>query len=406
MGPYVFPNKECPACGKALFQRKDVRCDAILIGSESISDIDSMLKICNRCRTNVRHNMMFLRSEKINTMTYNEMASSGVLFVNSKTACAMDYLHLAYLRLLRRRLAPGQEANVLELYHQGDSRLLHKQNTRDYLLHALEAFALAKRTPDEVVQFNLAYPAKHLGGLHKDFLFPPPRPVKALAFDGHFGIHRALVPGVDPKRTIMKAGSPRKFLKEHERSCSCRRKDCKRLALPQRTGGWQFVLDPDSRRILGDTEHLVNENMDDKVKVLTNVMKMNNVDVDLFIHDDVCHFESYIKKRRYSQFDSVKYYIVDVFHAPNHLCSKRKWTPPEKTRCKLVRTNIAESFNAWIRSLNFFVNGLRPHSHRFWIREACDFYNANLKDVPIRIARRTSVPSRSAKVAKRPSAGT
>ena len=139
--------------------------------------------------------------EKINTMTYNEMASSGVLFVNSKTACAMDYLHLAYLRLLRGRLAPGQEANVLELYHQGDSRLLHKQNTRDYLLHALEAFALAQRTPDEVVQFNLAYPAKHLGGLHKDFLFAPPRPVKALAFDGHCGIHRALVPGVDPKRT-------------------------------------------------------------------------------------------------------------------------------------------------------------------------------------------------------------
>ena len=137
--------------------------------------------------------------------------------------------------------------------------------------------------------------------------------------------------------------------------------------------------------------------------VLTNVMKMNNVDVDLFIHDDVCHFESYIKKRRYSQFDSVKYYIVDVFHAPNHLCSKRKWTPREKKRCKLVRTNIAESFNAWIRSLNFFVNGLRPHSHRFWIREACDFYSANLKDVPIRISRRTSVLSRSAKVAKRPS---
>ena len=149
MGPYVFPNKECPACGKALFQRKDVRCDSILIGSESISDIDSILKICNRCRTNVRHNIMFLRGEKINTMTYNEMAGSGVLFVNSKTAFAMEYLHLTYLRLLRGRLAPGQEASVLELYHEGDSRLLHKQNTRDYLLHALEALHWQGELPTE-----------------------------------------------------------------------------------------------------------------------------------------------------------------------------------------------------------------------------------------------------------------
>ena len=45
----------------------------------------------------------------------------------------------------------------------------------------------------------------------------------------------------------------------------------------------------------------------------------------------------------------------------------------------------------WIRSLNFCVSGLRPHSHRLWVREACDFYNANLKDVPIRISRRKSV---------------
>ena len=146
--------------------------------------------------------------------------------------------------------------------------------------------------------------------------------------------------------------------------------------------------------------------MDDKVKVLTNVMKMNHVDVDLFIHDDVCHFECYIKMRRYLQFDSMKCYIVDVCHAPNHLCSNGRWTPREKKRCKLVRANIAESFNAWIRSLSFFVNGLRLHSHRFWIREVCDFYHANLKglkDGPIRVSHRTGVLGRSAKVAKRPS---
>ena len=225
MGPYVFPDKECPACGKALLQRKDVQCDAILIGSESITDSDSILQMCNRCRTNVRHNIMFLRGEKISTMTYNEMASSGALFVNSLTAFAMDYLHLTYRRLFRARLASGQKASVLELYHESDGRLLHKQSTRDYLLHVLEAFALARRTPDEVVQFNLAEPSKHLGGLTKTSYSHLRDHSKALGFDGHFGIHRALVAGVDPKRTIVMAGNPRKSLKEHERSCSCRRKE-------------------------------------------------------------------------------------------------------------------------------------------------------------------------------------
>ncbi|CAE7244131.1 comta [Symbiodinium sp. CCMP2592] len=91
---------------------QDVHCDAILIGSESITDIDSILKICNRCRTNVRHNMMFLRGEEINTMTYNEMASSGVLFVISRTAFAMDYLLMTFRHTARN---PGDPILVRKI---------------------------------------------------------------------------------------------------------------------------------------------------------------------------------------------------------------------------------------------------------------------------------------------------
>jgi len=33
----------------------------------------------------------------------------------------------------------------------------------------------------------------------------------------------------------------------------------------------------------------------------------------------------------------------------------------------------SEILNSWLRPLNFFLNGLRPHSHKFWVLEACKF---------------------------------
>ena len=53
----------------------------------------------------------------------------------------------------------------------------------------------------------------------------------------------------------------------------------------------------------------------------------------------------------------------------------------EQRRAKDVRTNMSESLNAWVRPLNFFLNGLRPASHRFWVEEMLAFYNDNLEDI-------------------------
>ena len=199
-------------------------------------------------------------------MSFEDMEQSGVLFVNYYTAFSMPYLHLTYLRLLRAKNAPGQEAAVLEIFHADNDLMFNRRATmRDYLLRALEAWALARKTPSEVIPFNLDYPAKHAVRLRELMLFPPTHNVGAIAFDGHFGLHRPLVPGCDPERVVPKAGHPRKRVHEDERSCSCKRKDTKRLALPQRTGGWQFALDPDSRRVLGAIEHVANENHDDKM---------------------------------------------------------------------------------------------------------------------------------------------
>ena len=135
------------------------------------------------------------------------------------------------------------------------------------------------------------------------------------------------------------------------------------------------------------------------------VLALPGMKVDLLLHDDACHFEQYVKKNYPDVFSDIKYYVVD-FHALNQTCSKRYWTGAVKRRCQNVRTNITEIFNAWIRSLNFFFNSLRPHSHKFWVAEACRFYNENLKDVAVHIGRRTNVAARQrrGKAHKKPAA--
>ncbi len=79
----------------------------------------------------------------------------------------------------------------------------------------------------------------------------------------------------------------------------------------------------------------------------------------------------------------------------NHKCEKSVRTRKDKARLKNVRTSACEMFNAWLRPMNFFLNSLRPHSHKFWLQEACQFFNANLKEWPFIMTRRTTSLSRS-----------
>ena len=201
---------------------------------------------------------MWLGGQKINRMTFNELKSSGLYFVTTNTAFTMKYLELCYLRLLRAKTSPGQEAAVRHLVHTDDAGMFWGHHSfRDHLLHALEGYAVALRSPDKVIEFNLDYPAKHAVKMKNPLLlFPPRAPVDAVAFDGHFGVHRALLPSVDPARGVQLKGRPMKVLHEHDRSCHCKKKDSDRQVLPDRTAGWQFAIDPCSGRILGAYEHL------------------------------------------------------------------------------------------------------------------------------------------------------
>ena len=189
--------------------------------------------------------------------------------------------------------------------------------------------------------------------------------VDAVAFDGHFGVHRVLLASVEPARQVKLKGRPMKLMYEYERSCQCKKKDAVRQVLPDRTAGWQFALDPMTGKVLGAYEHVVNERNEDKVALLQKVLALPLVSADLLLHDDACHFESFVNSRNCEGFENIKYYMVDCFHMRNHRCSKSVWTRKEKQRVKTVRTNMSESFNAWLRPLNFFLNHVRPHSHKF-----------------------------------------
>ena len=90
---------------------------------------------------------------------------------------------------------------------------------RDHLLRALEGFAIARRTPNTVIDFNLDNPAMALAKVKSPLLlFTPPTQVTEVAIDGHFGVHRALLPDIEPMRSVRWKGRPMKVIHEHERS--------------------------------------------------------------------------------------------------------------------------------------------------------------------------------------------
>ena len=125
--------------------------------------------------------------------------------------------------------------------------------------------------------------------------------------------------------------------------------------MKNRTAGWQFVIDPTSRRVLAAQEHLVNECLPDKVDVVREAMKMKKVKANAIIHDDACHFEAHVHRHQSlkKHLKNIKHFIVDEFHRGNHKCKKCKLTRSEANRFKDVRTNMSEVLNVWIRRQNF-----------------------------------------------------
>lgn len=151
-------------------------------------------------------------------------------------------------------------------------------------------------SPQKVFPFDVDKPSYHVTHNRDDFLFQPTHRVEFIGFDGHFGLHRPLDVDLDPPRTKWYSGRHKAVYRNDERSASCAAKDKVRLTILDRTGGWQFVLDPVPSRCFGATEHIENETMADKVRILKQVFDLPFVHPNILIHDDACHFESYVRR--------------------------------------------------------------------------------------------------------------
>jgi hypothetical protein len=136
-------------------------------------------------------------------------------------------------------------------------------------------------------------------------------------------------------------------------------------------------LDAEGGAVLGALEHIDNENNTDKHRVLAAVMEDPDVDPDALVHDGMCQFEPWAKRRFPLVYSGVKYWGVDHFHIRNHVksCCKRKLGRAMKARLAVMNTSCCEQFNAFLRRFNFFLNGLRASSHRFWVGEVARFWN-------------------------------
>ena len=402
--------KQCSICHGHLLSRTDeAAIECTIVGSESFQTMATYRKICSgkTCRATHRANFAYQDGVKVNTLSFNDLEKNGIYLVSSKFGFTMQYLKMTFYRFLRGNLAPGQETSVRGILAEEGDPPIHPQRFQNYLMIALEGFALARRSPEKIVPFHLDRPSSYLKFDHVPFLFPPPSKVTALSFDGHFGIHRKLHLDYEPPRTVALRGRPRKNKYSREdRTCTCANKDKVRLYSKNRTAGWQFVIDPHSRHVVAAHEHIVNESLKDKVETIMAAMTLPKVKPDLLIHDDACHFEAHIKKkcksckRMIRAFKSIKYYVVDEFHRVNHKCAKKKLTTREKTRMKRVRTNMSEVFNAWIRRKNFVLNSMNCYSHRFWMQEAITFWNANLGNLPKYITKRSTATTRKRKNTK------
>ncbi|CAE7866195.1 unnamed protein product, partial [Symbiodinium necroappetens] len=181
-------------------------------------------------------------------------------------------------------------------------------------------------------------------------LFPLLEVVDAMSVDGHFGVHRGLCPS-DPPRTERLKGQPRKkILREHDAvALAGRRILSGSFSLSELPAG-TFAEDPSIWTVLGAVEHVQHENNKDKVRLLKAVMNMDQVEADLLIHDDICHFQEYASQKKHApDFSPLRYYVVDAFHVVGVATS----TSVERT---------------WHKDLDddSFMNAVRSHSLGSW----------------------------------------
>ena len=204
-----------------------------------------------------------------------------------------------------------------------------------------------------------------------------------MGFDGHFGVHRVLQKGIDvrSKRTV---GRPKKvkYLEVEVRTASCKAKG-KICGL---VGGWLFVVDCriGNGNVIAGHELINNENLEDKLKVVSSVLSKPGASaVRTIVHDDCCHFKPYALKNAPEQYRKIVTWLIDKWHRRNHVatCSLKNEKKADMNVERQLNTSRAEQFNSYIRRSNFFLNSLNVASHRFWVHCLMRHFNKDVRKV-------------------------
>ena len=150
--------KQCSICHGHLVNRTDeAAIECTIVGSESFQTMATHRKICSgkTCRATHRANFAYQDGVKVNTLSFNDLEENGIDLVSSKYGFTMQYLKMTFYRFLRGNLAPGQETSVRGILAEEGDPPIHPQRFQNYLMIALEGFALARRSPEKIVPFHV-----------------------------------------------------------------------------------------------------------------------------------------------------------------------------------------------------------------------------------------------------------
>ena len=185
-GPlHVYPGSECGVCKKKLYTKfLDTPVQCTIVGSEVVEKAYLLRKECKEpfCVKTYRANFAYVDSVKVNTMSFRQMQDMKVYMVTHGFGFTMKYLQMFYYRLLRGNLAPGQESSVRAMVDGPlHDDLIGPRWFRHHLLRALEGYAIAQRSPDEVVPFPVDDPSSFFAPTSAPMTLDPPPPAASVS---------------------------------------------------------------------------------------------------------------------------------------------------------------------------------------------------------------------------------
>lgn len=364
---FITPLKTCD-CGGSLSEGRGSVVKAILYGFNGIQEVDHITKRCCRksCQTTYGYNFKWEKGEekreKVNTL---KVSQAKALFVNDKTAFAMDYLIYHEDLQFRGYLSAGAIAwaGSESLF---DKTMMHHDfhklyNDARFLRLAMQEMQVLGEKHLKSIKIGAEVTDKSAtmyGHYLHDFEYLPKdtASIKEIAADGHEKVLVKLCAGTSPGP---RAGRPRKN---------------GRGPIPY-TNGWFVVSNPQDGRVLGVSQMLQPENNDVAIKTMARVLDKLPA-VDCAIMDRMCKVKPAAEKKK--QFRGIKYWTCDLWHGRKH--SKKCQCNPHvhlrlKRRVNKVNTSIAEQVFSWMRGFARTFNELRPNRHRFLMHYYCKRHN-------------------------------